>query len=545
MTDKRPDIPQQGWLTADKSYPLHPFLIAPASVLALMVSNLKEVNVFHAASALVGALIFAGAVYAAVGALRRRLDARTAVIASIWIAGSVYFQSLFGPINTWLEGGYPMVHALPVAAVVLAALTAAVAYAPYAIANVANLVLNGIAVVIFATPAWQAVSYEWRHGAARAAYDADKAAAAMPEIAQAKKAATGTTAASTPRPPDIYHFVFDRYTSEAVLKEHFGLDDSKTGRFLEDRGFFVARGSYANYHRTAYSLASTFYMDYLDFLADAPDIPPNNWQPIHKMLGDHRAARFLKARGYEFLQFGSWWTGTYSNPAADLNRPHGFSEFNMLYLRRTILRPLFHVLPDTPLTMRLDWDNAQCQRMAAQIEEIKATGGRDHPVYVFAHILLPHGPYNFTTDGRCLSHEAAKKRGPRQGYKDQVVYASRIIEDLVTHLQSKDRPAPVIMIQADEGPFPASKAGVPWHEKSEDSLRIKTAILNAYSFPNGKYDALTNDISPVNSYRALFNAYFGTGFALLPNRTFVSPNDSRLYEFHDITDRVRKPPEPR
>ena len=44
----------------------------------------------------------------------------------------------------------------------------------------------------------------------------------------------------------------------------------------------------------------------------------------------------------------------------------------MTYLRRTILMPVFHLLPDTPLTMRLDWDNGQCQRVARQVEEIKA-----------------------------------------------------------------------------------------------------------------------------------------------------------------------------
>ena len=69
-------------------------------------------------------------------------------------------------------------------------------------------------------------------------------------------------------------------------------------------------------------------------------------------------ARFLKARGYEFIQFGSWWAGTYKNAVADENRPHGFSEFGMIYWRGTALRPIFHALPDTPLTMRLDWSSS-------------------------------------------------------------------------------------------------------------------------------------------------------------------------------------------
>jgi hypothetical protein len=68
---------------------------------------------------------------------------------------------------------------------------------------------------------------------------------------------------------------------------------------------------------------------------------------------------------------------------------------------------------------------------------------------------------------------------------------------------------------------------------------IKTSIINAYYFPNGDYSQLREDITPVNSFRALFNTYFGTSFPLLRDRIFVSPDEKRLYEFHDVTEAVR------
>src|SRR5690606_38465208 len=108
----------------------------------------------------------------------------------------------------------------------------------------------------------------------------------------------------------------------------YDFDDSATEQFLESHGFHVVRSANSNYHRTALSLASTFHMDYLDLLADDTRVAGYNWRPTHAMLGDHRVARFLKARDYRFVQFGSWWTGTFHNPVADVNRPHGFSEFN-------------------------------------------------------------------------------------------------------------------------------------------------------------------------------------------------------------------------
>lgn len=521
---------------SDRNWPLHSFLLAAASVLALLAGSLDQASFTQAVPALATAVSLAAAVYLAVALVRRRLDARTAVIASIWTAGALFYAALFGWLNEAVGGGFAMLRALPAALVVLVLLSVAAARLPAMPVAVVHLVLNAIAIVLVATPLWQVAAHEWRYGGARSIYDAGRAAAAMPQIAAAGDVKAG------PRLPDIYHFVFDRYASQQVLAEYYDMDDSATGRFLEERGFHVARASHSNYHRTAHSLASTFYMDYLDLFAGAPGLAGSDWRPVHAMLGDHRAARFLKARGYRFVQFGSWWTGTFDNPAADLNRPHGFGEFTMLYLRGTMLRPIFHALAPSPLNRRLDWDNGQCQRVAAQIGEIRAIARRDRsgpPVYVFAHILVPHGPYNFAADGRCLTMEESGRRGARRGYLDQVTYAGRLIREVVPALQSQERGGPAILIQSDEGPFPAFEAGVPWHEQPQRQLRIKTGILNAYYFPGGGYEELGESITPVNSYRVLFNALFDAGFSLLPDRVFVFPDDDRLYEFHDVTDRVR------
>lgn len=530
VVSEKPDGRPRRW---DGNIPLHPFLFAVASVLALLVQNLTQATLAHAAPALAGSLTFALAVYLVVVAVRRRFDACAAVLASIWIAGCLFYAGLFDFMK-WVDGSYAMLWSVPVAFVSMSGLTALAIRLPTLHIKVVHLVFTGAAVVMVATPAWKTAVFEWQNSAARTAYDADRAAAQMPQIAENAK-----TAADGQRPPDIYYFVFDRYASAETLARHYNVDVFGTRNFLEQRGFHVVPAGKSNYHRTAFSLASTFYLDYLDLLSDNDQVAGDNWRPVHAMLRDHRVARFLKARGYRFIQFGSWWTGTFDNPAADENRPHGFSEFNLLYLRYTILRQIFDMLPATPLTRRLDWDNAQCQRVAPQIEEIKALGEQDQPLFVFAHILVPHGPYNFATDGRCLTHDESMERGELQGYIDQVGYASQIVEELVTTLQADDRNPPVILIQSDEGPFPERDRTVPWHEQPPHVQSIKTSIINAYYFPNGDYSQMREGITPVNSYRVLFNTYFGTDFPLLPDRVFISPDESRLYEFHDVTDIVR------
>lgn len=521
----------------DGSYPLHPFLFAAASVVAMMAWNIVHTSFADILLSLAGALLFALAVYLIAALFRGRFDRLAAVTASGWVVGCLFYAGLFGRVgvtlNDLLDGGYSMARSLPFALATLA-LATVLAFLLRKTMIVIHSVLTGIAVVLLISPVWQVVSYEWQHGPARSAYDPDRA---MVEIAQHLPTDGGVAAK---RPPDIYYFIFDRYASEGVLKQHYGLDNSAIRRFLEEHGFYVARASHSNYLKTGHSLASTFYMDYLDLLEEDERVTGRNWHPIYQMLDDHRVARVLKSLGYEIVQFGSWWVGTYHNPVADENRPHGFSEFEILYLRGTILEPLFHVLPDTPLTMRLDWDYGQCQRVGAQLEEIKRIGVRERkkPVYVFAHFLLPHDPLVFTTDGRCLTEQEAGRRGGTQGYLDQISYANRIIEEIVTTLQSDDREPPIIVIQADEGPVPKRDDRIPWQDATSDELRIKTGILNAYYFPNRDYGALYQDITPVNSFRVLFNASFGASFPLLPDRLFAFPNGRTLYEFHDVTEKI-------
>jgi hypothetical protein len=457
------------------------------------------------------------------------------VIASIWVVGCLYYGGLFEPLNRWLDGGYSMVRSLPFALLAMALLTV-LAWRLASVMRPVHIVLNVIAAVLVVTPAWQAAAYQWQHRAAREAYDAERAAAAIPAIG----AAQSSPAAAAERPPDIYHFIFDRYARADVLRRNFGIDDSGLGRFLEEHGFFVTTGSFSNYPKTGPSLASTFYMDYLDILAEA-DLDGGNWRPIFEMLDDHRVGRFLKARGYDFLQFGSWWDGTSYISSADENHPHGFSEFTAHYLRTSMLKPAFHLLPDTAVTMRLDWDNGQCQRVADQLRQIEAVGARAQPTYVFAHILIPHGPYVFAADGDCLTQQEQAERGSRQGYADQVAYAGAIIREMVTALQSR-ADKPVIIIQADEGPIPEWDEPGPWHEASAEDLRIKTAIINAYFFPEGDYDLLYPDITPVNTYRALFDTVFGTQLGLLEDRVYVFPHGGELYDYYDVTEKVRSTP---
>ena len=48
------------------------------------------------------------------------------------------------------------------------------------------------------------------------------------------------------------------------------------------------------------------------------------------------------------------------------------------------------------------------------------------------------------------------------------------------------------------------------------------AILNAYYLPGNGGNSLYPAISPVNTFRVVFNAYFGGRFPLLPDTSYYS-----------------------
>jgi hypothetical protein len=511
--------------------PLHPFLLAAASVLSLYAANLRETFFSDVVPTLAVVLGVAVVLHLAIGAALRSLGAKTAIVTTIILVLSLNYAELFQTLNRWLEGGYPMVAALPVALLIMAAgiilvlLTRVSLVAP-------QMILNGVALVVFLVPATQAAVYEWRNaGAGSFTPDAE---------IEAVIAAPGPVAGAHDL-PDIYYLMFDRYASPRTLAEHYGLDDEDLVSFLEENGFYVARESTSNYFKTAYSVASAFHMDYINFLAEDERIVPSNWRPIYAMLHDHRVARFLKARGYEYIQLGSWWKGTHHNTFADANYSFGPNEFEMLYARGTILRPVLHALfPGSVLTRHLHWDNGQCQRVPRKVEQLKRLAGRPQPTFVFAHFLLPHGPYVFDPDGRCLSQEEARQRGETQGYVDQVQYAGKLIRELVPALLQQEGREAIIILQSDEGPFP-ERPNVSWREAEDHHIQIKTSIQNAYYFPDQDYNDLYADITPVNTFRILFNKLFGTQFELLPDRVYGAPDVFNIYDFFDVTDVARAP----
>jgi len=103
---------------------------------------------------------------------------------------------------------------------------------------------------------------------------------------------------------------------------------------------------------------------------------------------------------------------------------------------------------------------------------------------------------------------------------------------------------PIILLLSDEGPWPNgyryNERAFDWTAATSSELKQKFGILNAVYLPakTAQEVGFHSAITPVNEFRVLFNAYFGLDLPLLPDRNYIWPNQSDIYTYLDVTDKV-------
>ncbi len=102
-----------------------------------------------------------------------------------------------------------------------------------------------------------------------------------------------------------------------------------------------------------------------------------------------------------------------------------------------------------------------------QTGQLDSIADEPGPKYVFAHILLPHPPFIYLGDGTYAPGKAT--------YRSQLEYVNTFILDYVDRLiDSPEDEQPIIILQADEGPFPArydaNVEGFDWATATDDEL---------------------------------------------------------------------------
>lgn len=350
--------------------------------------------------------------------------------------------------------------------------------------------------------------------------------------------------------PDIYYFIFDRYAGQKALKEEYGFDNSTFLNFLKDKGFYIAENSTANYPKTFLSLGSSLNMRYLDDLTEKTNGGSSADESfVTPLIRNSEVIHYLKDQGYSYIHIGSWWEPTKKNPNATrqfaprFKEYWGADEFTTGFYNTTIASPILKAYFKEPSDVSKDpANNSHRQSALQQFAELKKVPNMGTPKFVFAHILLPHDPYVFDKDCNPISETVVNKNTHQVNYVNQVQCVNIKIEEMIEDILKNSKKPPVIILQSDEGPFPMNApigGDQGWGKAKEESLHEKFPILNAYYLPGVKNAGLYQTITPVNSFRVVFNAYFNSKLPLLEDKDYIFQDGNNYYKFIDVTSKVK------
>lgn len=346
-----------------------------------------------------------------------------------------------------------------------------------------------------------------------------------------KKPAAENSQTAAGTGPDVYYIILDAYGREDLLLNGYHLDTSGFIKQLKDLGFVIPDCTQSNYTTTDYSMSSSLNMDYLDQLGFTykrllQEDPERLLTPLVK---NNRVEKKFSDMGYTTITFYTPYS--FAN-VTDSDIYYNFEEttlasnkletlnFRYLFLRNTMMRALieeeennpqlFDKLPPNVLQIINPQSNkftsrnySQYQQLLYQMDALEKIPEIPGKKFVYAHMLMTHMPYTFNADGSFRG----EFRDSTEGYLDQIRYTDTRIIQIVKTILSKSNTPPIIVLQGDHS----------WTENDND----RPKILNAYYLPDGGSQKLYPNITPVNTFRLIFNQYFGGNYPLLPDASFV------------------------
>lgn len=286
--------------------------------------------------------------------------------------------------------------------------------------------------------------------------------------------------------PDIFYIILDGYASAPVLKKYYQFDNSPFIHQLQNLGFAIADSARSNYYYTSHSLASTLNMDFLS--------SPNAAGKIKR----NRLFGALKREGYKIYNLESGYAVTGEFDKADSTvYIKGPNEFEKSLLRTTILRldDLFGFIPRLRLVSQFE--------TMFKMPEIKSS-----PKFVFIHIVAPHPPFVFNSDGSVKIRGVSEHSWePATSYISQLKYVNTQITKLTEKILTKSE-KPIIIIQADHGAW--ISANTP-----EQVFEARAGIL--YAIYPCKVFPVKDKVTSVNTFRMVLDTLFKAQLGSLPD----------------------------
>jgi len=500
------------------SWPWHVLLLAVYPVLALLANNITQVRLQAAGRALLVVLAGVSLLWLALTAVLRSAS-RAGLLCSLY---SLLFFS-YGHVYNLLEMQPGWASALgrhrvlaPIWLILAAAGSRGLLRRLKDTARFTRS-LNVVAAVMATLPLAQLAWFQWQ------------SLRVQEQPTNLSAEFTGLRLPQSQPLPDVYYIILDGYARGDVLQRAMGFDNSAFLSRLQQLGFYVAACSQSNYSQTELSLASSLNLVYLDSLIKI-DPESQDRLPLRHWLRQSATRQALEHLGYTFVAFETGYlfsqfedAGVYYSRLTQ--KVGGMSGFELLLVKTSAGLLLVDSAKLLPQFLRLDQAAPANQRREQILYTLDTLadvpGGVASPKFVFAHIVAPHTPIVFDSNGEAVDYEKpADEASYFPAYTAEVRYLNGRVIQVIERILADSPAPPIIIIQADHG-----------HDLASAGDRM--AILNAYYLPGGGQAELYPSITPVNTFRLVFNRYFGGQFALLPDKSYFS-NYVAPFEFMQL-----------
>jgi hypothetical protein len=391
--------------------------------------------------------------------------------------------------------------------------------------NSITLALNVASIATLILPIYQISHFEARNAIAQS--QAEKQTA---EACETGLEITGV-------PPDIYYIILDAYTRGDVFQKIYDFDNSSFLDKLTQMGFHIAEKSQSNYGVTGLSLASSLNMNYIQMEGDRfYTAEMSDTTTMGRLLTRSAVRQNLECLGYTIITFdsGYYWSGwrdadIFFNPESSaiekLERAGGVNAFESMLIESSagrLLTDTATLIPGFAAVVIESPYREYRERVLYLLDSLENVVPKlDGPKFVFAHVIPPHTPFVFGPDGEAIEQSGAftledtswEERFDERAilYTGQVMFVNQHVERIVEEILTESETLPIIIIQGDHG--------------LDGPLASQMSILNAYFLPEGGDQLLYETISPVNSFRIIFNNYFGGHYGLIEDLSYYSRHD--------------------
>ncbi len=335
--------------------------------------------------------------------------------------------------------------------------------------------------------------------------------------------------------PDIYYILLDGYGGTKRMKQDLGFDNYQFLSELTNRGFFVSDVSSSNYPSTKWQMPSLFSMNYLP--SQEKDQSKYEYHSlIAEIFKTNEVMRNFHYLDYEIINFQPNRSVTqqflFTDQIFCQQEELHQSKFTIMLLRTTILNYL-----NNQIVLNVNRDSILCG--FSEISNL--TEKNDKSIFVYMHLNLPHPPYLFGSNGEyVIGGKVQTEEGSfvdEEKYIDSVKFANKKILEITENILAQNENS-IIIFQSDHG----YDFGINYENPSEISLKQRFSNLNVIYLPYGNEDIFYEGTTPVNTFRIIFNEYFGTSYEILEDRMYYHPygvsHVNLDVKFQDITELI-------